>query len=117
MKAKIENSSPRKLDLKEPGFYHSLNYCIDFAHDWKDDTVPSNRVKESTWAKFQQHVTKVMACKNVSNWTELTKPEQSVFIPDKETIATKHLVAFLMLDSRFSKVPNSVQKRLKAARA
>lgn len=108
------NTSSPALTLNDnkPNFFFSLNYCIDFAKDWKGADIASHGVKETTLGQFRKHVSTVMACKNVSNWSELAKPEKSLSIPFKESIATKHLIAFLKLDSRFSKVPKSIQTRL-----
>jgi hypothetical protein len=106
------SSGSRVLNDNKPNFFFSLNYCIDFAKDWKGADVESDGVKESTLSQFRRHVSTVMACKNVSNWSELAKPEKSVSIPDKESIGAKYLIAFLMLDSRFSKIPKSIQSRL-----
>ncbi len=105
------SAAPVVYDNK-PNFFHSLNFCIDFAKGWKGADIASDGVKESTLSQFRKHVSTVMACKNVSNWSELAKPEKSVSIPEKESVGTKHLVAFLTRDSRFSKIPKSIQARL-----
>jgi hypothetical protein len=95
----IASSASPVVHDNKPNFFSSLNFCIGFAKDWKGADIASDGVKE-------------MACKNVSNWSELAKPEASVSIPDKESNGTKHFVAFLTRDSRFSKIPKSIQARL-----
>jgi hypothetical protein len=108
----IASSASPVVHDNKPNFFSSLNYCIDFAKDWKGADIASDGVKETTLSQFRKHVSTVMACKNVSNWSELAKPEKSVSIPDKESVGTKHFVAFLTRDSRFSKIPKSIQARL-----
>jgi hypothetical protein len=105
------SASPVVHDNK-PNFFSSLNFCIDFAKDWKGADIASDGVKETTLSQFRKHVSTVLACKNVSNWSELAGSEKSVSIPDKASAGTKHFVAFLTRDSRFTTIPKSIQARL-----
>src|ERR1700733_3654225 len=90
----IASSTSPVVHDNKPNFFVSLNYCIDFAKDWKGADVASDGVEENPLSQFRKHVSTVMACKNVSNWSELAKPEASVSIPDKASVGTKHFVAF-----------------------